>query len=85
MDLFKYVPLHSVLFAAWITGAVVFGAQIYLPKARLSEWHLENVEVAHIPIGALTLFCLILWIPARRSARSRLHVPDSLIDNPKGR
>jgi hypothetical protein len=85
-DPLKYVPLHWVLFAAWITGALVLLAQRYLPQPFLSEWRLQTDagEVWHVPIVVITVFCFILWFPARWHAGSKLHEPDSQEDDQKG-
>ena len=82
-DFLKYVPLHSVLFAAWITGTLAFLAQ-FLPQALLTKWHLQIVnEVWHVPIVLFTVFCFVVWLSARWHAGSKLHVPDSYKDDLK--
>ena len=41
MDPAKYVPRHSVLFAAWFTGSLALLGQFFLPEPYRSALHLD--------------------------------------------
>jgi len=78
MDPAKYVPLEWVLFAAWFTGTLALLGQFLLPEPYRSALHLDTGTIWSVPIVLIVIFCFILWLPARRAGRSRLHIPDSL-------
>lgn len=84
MDPAKYVPLHWVLFAAWVTGVLALSGQFFVPEPYRSRLHLDLGTVFSLPIILIVIFCFILWFPARRSARSKLHISDSLKNQSKG-
>ncbi len=84
MDPAKYVPLHWVLFAAWFTGLLALAGQFFLPEPYRSRLHLDIATIWSVPIVLIVVFCFILWFPARRSARGKLHISDSLKSQLKG-
>jgi membrane protein DedA with SNARE-associated domain len=83
MDPAKYVSLHWVLFAAWFTGLLALAGQFFVPEPYRSALHLDAGAIGSVPIILIVVFCFILWFPALRSSRNKLHVPDSLKHGPK--
>ena len=83
MDSPKHVPLHWVLFAAWLTGLLALMGQFFLPEPYRSGLHLDTGTILSVPIVVVVVFCFILWLPARQSSRIKVHIPDSLKHEPK--
>jgi len=83
MDPAKNFPLHWLLFAAWFTGLLALLGQFLLPEPYRSELHLDTGTIWSVPIVLIVVFCFILWLPARRSAQTKVHIPDSLKHEPK--
>ena len=64
MNPLKYLSLSRVLLAFWLTGILALLALLIAPEPSL--WLNLSKSIFGIPIALIVVFCLILWIGARR-------------------